>query len=168
MRMDALIAEMYLTVYNTVRRKSAMTREITDVHEIGQLRERCEHLKKAITQLGDLRQGSLVERYRVCGKPSCHCARDGSPGHGPSWSLTHSVHGKTVTRVIPVRQVGATKQQIAEYRLFRELARELVEINERICQAQLDCDRAGADTEPAKKRASKKVLTKRWQRKLKH
>ena len=58
--------------------------------------------------LGDLRPGSLVARFRKCGKRNCHCAAEGAPGHGPSWSLTHGVRGKTVTRVIPADAVEET------------------------------------------------------------
>ena len=38
-----------------------------------------------IAKLGPMRRGSLVSIYRKCGKPNCHCAVPGSPGHGPSW-----------------------------------------------------------------------------------
>ena len=47
-----------------------------------QLRDRRDEIKKKIVQVEDLRPGSLVERYRRCGKPTCHCAHDGGPGHG--------------------------------------------------------------------------------------
>ena len=59
---------------------------------------------RQLASLGDLRPGSLVARFK-CGKPNCHCAAEGAPGHGPSWSLTRGVRGKTVTRVIPADAV---------------------------------------------------------------
>ncbi|MBZ5625573.1 MAG: hypothetical protein LAQ69_43785, partial [Acidobacteriia bacterium] len=58
-------------------------------------------LQDALAQVDDLRPGSLVERFRKCGKPTCHCAKPGSTGHGPSHSLTREVDGKTVTKIIP-------------------------------------------------------------------
>ena len=54
------------------------------------LEVRREELRQQLASLGDLRPGSLVGRYRKCGKPNCHCAEDGSQGHGPSWSLTRA------------------------------------------------------------------------------
>ncbi len=84
----------------------------------------------------DLRPGSLVERYRRCGKPGCHCAGTGASGHGPSWSLTHAVGGKTVTRIIPPHAVDATRRQIAEYQRFRGLVRALVDTSERVMRGQ--------------------------------
>ena len=47
----------------------------------------------ASATLGDLRPGSLKPRYRKCGKPNCHCAREGDPGHGPKWVLSREVKG---------------------------------------------------------------------------
>jgi hypothetical protein len=87
--------------------------------------------------VGELRPGSLVGRYRRCGKPTCHCAREGDGGHGPSWSLTRAVGGRTVTRIIPADAVDRTRQQIAEYGRLRRLTGELVEVSEGLCDALL-------------------------------
>ena len=83
--------------------------------------------------------GSLVGRFRKCGKVSCHCAQPASEAHGPSWSLTRAVEGKTVTKVIPPGSaVEQTKAQIAEYRRFRKLVKELIELNVQICDQKLE------------------------------
>src|SRR6266702_6835156 len=94
-------------------------------------------LQIALTQVDDLRPGSLVARFRKCGKPTCHCAKPNSPGHGPSYSLTREVENKTVTKIIPPSAVEQTQQQIAEYRRFRDLTRDFVEVSEKVCDAQL-------------------------------
>ena len=107
-----------------------------------------------------MRPGSLVERYRACGKPGCHCAKKGSRGHGPSWSLTREVGGKTVTKVIPAQAVEATRGQIAEYRRFRATVRELVDTGERLCDARLE-KTAATSQEAAKKGASQTPSRKR-------
>ena len=97
-----------------------------------------DQLKTRLLEVGDLRPGSLVERFRKCGRPTCHCAQPDSPGHGPCYSLTQAVGGKTVTRIIPKGPaVERTRQQIAEYHRFRELVRELIAVSEQICEAQL-------------------------------
>ena len=85
---------------------------------------------RQLASLGDLRPGSLVARFRKCGKPNCHCAAEGAPGHGPSWSLTRGVRGKTVTRVIPADAVEETCAQIEECRRLRRLTGELIEVSE--------------------------------------
>jgi hypothetical protein len=96
-----------------------------------------ERVKMQLADLGDLRPGSLVERYRKCGKPNCHCAKPGESGHGPSWSLTHDSKGKTVTKVIPANLVSQTREQVAEYQRLRGLTRDLVEVSEKICDARI-------------------------------
>ena len=121
-------------------------------HDPEVLRQRRDEIRAQLASLGDLRPGSLVGRYRRCGKPHCHCAREGDPGHGPSFSLTRAVGGKTVTRIIPAAAVARTQAQIAEYGRLRRLTGELVEVSEGLCEALL----AGPDSavaEGAKKGA---------------
>ena len=102
------------------------------------LRDRRDQLTASLARVDDLRPGFLTARFRKCGKPNCHCAEKDSPGHGPSYSLTHRVGGKTVTQVIPQGPaVERTKAQIAEYRRFRNLVRELIVVSEQICSAQV-------------------------------
>ena len=115
------------------------------------LREKRDHLTASLALLGDLRPGFLTARFRKCGKPNCHCAQKDSPAHGPSYSLTHRAGGKTVTQVIPRGPaVERAKEQIAEYRRFRNLVRELIAVSEQICSAQL--------REPEGSEAKKKPL----------
>jgi hypothetical protein len=127
---------------------------------VEQLRRQRDELKARVSEVGDLRPGSLVERYRRCGKAGCHCAGKGESGHGPSWSLTREVGGKTLTRVIPAAAVVQTREQIAEHRRLRALVRELVETSERLCDAKLEAGEASLD-EVAKKGASKKPSRRR-------
>ena len=127
-----------------------------------QLRARRDQLKAQLAEVGDLRPGSLVERYRRCGKPNCHCAGKGADGHGPSWSLTREVAGKTVTTVIPAAAVAQTRQQIAEYQRFRTLARALIETSEQLCEAHLrtpeapsrEAAKKGGSTRPSRAKLS--------------
>ena len=118
---------------------------MTTMDRIQQLEQRRAALKRQVSETGDLRPGSLVERYRRCGKAGCHCAGKGAVGHGPSWSLTREVGGKTVTRVIPPDAVARTRTQVDEYHRFRTVVRELVETSDQLCDAKL----AAPDAVPA-------------------
>ena len=84
---------------------------------------------------------SLVARFRKCQRIAT--AAEGAPGHGPSWSLTHGVRGKTVTRVIP-----ATPSKKRAPRSKNAVAcagtAELIEVSEQWCDARLRT--AGART----------------------
>ena len=101
------------------------------------LRDKRDQLVTSLARVDDLRPGFLTARFRKCGKPTCRCAQKDSPGHGPSFSLTHRIAGKTVTQVIPQGPaVERAKAQIAEYHRFRKLVRELILISEQICSAR--------------------------------
>jgi hypothetical protein len=82
-----------------------------------------------------MRPGSVVGAVFRCGKPTCHCARPEDPGHGPNLRLTYKWHGKTVTEALPTpAAVRKAEREIAEFRDYQRLGRELVEVNEKICR----------------------------------
>jgi hypothetical protein len=119
-----------------------------------QLEAERERLKDKLAQVEDMRPGSLVERFRKCGKATCHCAQPASEAHGPSWSLTRAVGGKTVTKVIPAGSaVEQTKAQIAEYRRFRKLIQEPIELSVQICDQKL---REGSGPSVGKKNGTRR------------
>lgn len=132
------------------------------------LTKRRDELRAQLGRIQDMRPGSLCPRFRKCGKPTCHCAKGDSPGHGPIWTLTWKAKGKTMARIIPEGPAAErTKEQIAEFRRFQEISQELVEVSGRLCDAKLAaCLEAEADAE-AKKGASKRPLTRRPPRNLK-
>jgi len=131
---------------------------LPDATPIEQLLSQSQTVKSRIAAVGEMRPGSLVQRYRKCGKPNCRCAKRGAQGHGPDWILTREVKGKTVTKAVPGGSaVQQTRAQIEEYRRFRELIRELIQINERICDLRLrqpDTAAAGGDK---KNRARRRI-----------
>ena len=109
------------------------------------LREQRATLLAQFAAIEEFRPGSLVERYRKCGKPTCHCAREGERGHGPSWSLTRGVKGKTVTKVIPADFVDVTLEQIGRHRELQRLLHEYTELNVKICDALIERSRGESD-----------------------
>ena len=125
------------------------------------LEQERQSLRATLASVGDLRPGSLVQRRHRCGKPSCHCARTNSPGHGPSWALTRAVQGKTVTRGIPVGPaVQRTREQIEEYRRFRALVHQFIEVSEHLCDARLRLSQT-ASKEGAEKGGSRRRSRRR-------
>ena len=103
-----------------------------------QLRRRKKQILQEISALDDFRQGSLSPRYRKCGKPYCHCAKEGAKGHGPLWIVTRAVEGKTVSKAIPKEYVEKTFEQIDTFHEFQKLVHEYTEVNIRICDDELD------------------------------
>ncbi len=114
-----------------------------------------DQLKSQLSQIGEMRSGSLTARFRKCGKPTCHCAKKGAQGHGPSYSLTRPVAGKTVTRIIPAGPaVEQTRQQVEEYHRFRQLVQQFLSVSEQICDWQLR--HAQPETEEVKKNLARR------------
>ena len=60
------------------------------------LETRRDRILQLIAGLGDMRPGSLSSRSRPCGKTTCQCRSPGGKPHGPYWSLTFKIKGKTV------------------------------------------------------------------------
>jgi hypothetical protein len=67
------------------------------------------------------------------------------------------VDGKTVAQRIPSGPaVERSKQHVAEYKRFRELARELIEISDQICDLRLKDLQGVREIETKKKRHRRK------------
>jgi len=62
---------------------------------LSELEKEREKILKEIHQLGDMRSGSLSVRYQQCSKSPCVCHEPGHPGHGPIYSFSTLVNGKT-------------------------------------------------------------------------
>ena len=107
---------------------------------LAELRVQRAEILAHIGAIEDFRPGSLVGRYRRCGKPTCHCAQEGDRGHGPSWSLTRAVKGKTVTKIVRPDAVEATREQIGRYHELQRLLHQFTEVNVKICDVLLDSD----------------------------
>ena len=101
-----------------------------------ELAERRDRAREQFATLGDLRPGTLSENYRKCGKSTCRCAREGDPGHGPSWVLNRTAKGRTGSVRIPVAEIEETRRLVAEYRRFREFSAEFLEASEALAAAR--------------------------------
>jgi hypothetical protein len=92
-------------------------------------------LLRNLLVLGDFRPGSISTTSGRCGKPSCHCHQPGNPGHGPHWRLTYKRRGKTVSESLPDEPARRkAEREIAAYREFQQLSRQLLDVNLAICR----------------------------------
>jgi hypothetical protein len=66
-----------------------------------------------------MRRGSLSERTIKCSKPGCACADDPKARHGPYFSLTRAVQGKTHSRFLTAEQAAVARRQIEAGHEFR-------------------------------------------------
>ena len=73
-------------------------------------------------------RGSLIERFKRCGRPGCKCAR--GVGHGPKVYLSVSMpKARPVMVYVPQERVSEIEQLVADYRRTRQLLDEIAAIN---------------------------------------
>ncbi len=110
-------------------------------------------LQEELVQVGELRLGSLIHRYRRCGKPNCVCADPAHRGHG-CWVITKRVAGKNVMSTVPNEEdLPEVRRQLEEGRRFWKLAEEFAEASDELSRRRLKGAEAKAT---AKKGGSKK------------
>jgi hypothetical protein len=94
-------------------------------------------LFEQMLRLPDFRSGSITTTRGTCGKPNCRCHQPNQPGHGPNVRLTRKVNGKTITETFATpAKLHKAQREVEAYHHFRELAAQLLAVNEQICSAR--------------------------------
>jgi len=110
-----------------------------------------------IVDLGDFRSGSITAISGRCGKPECRCHQPNQPGHGPNFRLTRKVNGKSVSETFPSpAELRKAQREVEAFHGFRELSRELLEVNEKICSARPVEDTLTPQEKKLRKRSGRK------------
>ena len=92
------------------------------------LRKQRKQLLHQLPPLDRLLRGSLIKRYKPCGKAGCKCAR--GPGHGPKYYLSVSYSGKHPEMdYVPQDSQRQVTEALAHYHRFREIVEEICQIN---------------------------------------
>jgi hypothetical protein len=105
-----------------------------------------DRLYALLAVLGDFRRGSVSENYRRCGRANCACAAPGHPGHGPRFLWTRSAgRRKTAGRQLAAAEVAKVRREVARHAEFTAAVEQIVEVNEKICEAR---PVAGPDAPP--------------------
>jgi len=112
-------------------------------------------------RLPDFRSGSITATRGTCGKPTCRCHQPNQPGHGPNYRLTRKLKGKTVTETFAIpAELHKAQREVEAYHHFRQLAEQLLEINERICRARPVEQELTPSKKKKRKSSSRKLLAK--------
>ena len=101
-----------------------------------QARSRIERIRDVLSRVEYLCSGTLLERMKVCGKPSCRCAQDPTARHGPYYEWGHMKAGKLVHRQVSAEQAERLRQAIENYRQVQQLLRDWEEETERLIDAE--------------------------------
>ena len=123
-------------------------------------------LAERLAQLRPMRRGSLSERYVKCSKPGCACSQDPAARHGPYYSVSRVVAGRTQSRWLDAAHVDTVRRQIEEGQQFREDIEAYWQACERWADAELESPEA-ASKRAAEKKGSKPQSRPRSARKSK-
>jgi hypothetical protein len=116
-----------------------------------------------LSELGDLRRGSIAETYRRCGKSNCACGEAEHPGHGPRYLLMTKVDGRSRAQAIAAGpELAKVRREVATHQRFRALVQQILEVNEALCQVRP----MEATAESSERRTLKKKLLRSSRRRL--
>jgi len=98
--------------------------------------ERLEEIRRRVAALDYVCSGTLQRRTKVCGKPSCACARDPAARHGPYYEWSHREGGHTVYSVLPASLGPLLARAVRNYHRLRRLLRRWERESVRVLKAR--------------------------------
>jgi hypothetical protein len=111
--------------------------------EIKKLQGRIIRIKKKLSQLGDLRPGSLSKQYNVCGNPTCRCKDPTNPKkHGPYYQLSYTYRGKSKTEFVRKESLREVQKEMKNYAIFRQLTKEWIDISLEISRLRREASKS--------------------------
>ena len=103
-----------------------------------QIEKQIQRIKKELTELGELRPGSLSKQYNVCGKASCRCKDPEHPKrHGPYYQVSYGRKGKSSSAFVRPESLADVKKQLANYKRLKELVNRWIDLGLEHAQLQL-------------------------------
>lgn len=110
--------------------------------QIEKMKKRIERIKAELVLTGEMRPGRLNEQLTVCGRSNCHCMRPKKPKrHGPYYHLSYVHQGKSTSQFIQKELVGTVRPQLANYKHFKALTAEWVDIALTLAKEKLRADK---------------------------
>jgi hypothetical protein len=106
--------------------------------------EQREILTSGLPSFAQIVRGSLVTRYRRCGKPNCHCVK--GRGHGPAYYLVVTLKpGKTEQILLSEEMLPVARQFLDNYKRWWAALEQVSAVNRRLLRL-----RVGGLAEPGK------------------
>ncbi|HLE36206.1 MAG TPA: DUF6788 family protein [Candidatus Acidoferrales bacterium] len=105
----------------------------------GRARKLMEHrqvLASDLPPFSEIVRGSLVTRYRRCGKPTCHCAT--GEGHGPAHYLAVTLKpGKTEQILLSEEMLPVARQFLNNYNRWWAALEKVSAVNRRLLRLRV-------------------------------
>ncbi|MGA7901856.1 MAG: DUF6788 family protein [Terrimicrobiaceae bacterium] len=101
------------------------------------LRQRRQALVRQLERLEPfILRGSLIERFKRCGKPGCKCAR--GPGHGPKYYLSISQPGaRPEMDYVPVEYSQQVSEYLHNFQQVRQLLEQICNLNRELLRRRV-------------------------------
>jgi hypothetical protein len=98
------------------------------VRTLEQIDRRIAEIKRALTQLGPLRPGSISRQYNICGTPGCRCKADPPEKHGPYHQLNFTWRGRSHTEFVREQDLAEATAELDSYHQLRSLNEEWIDL----------------------------------------
>jgi len=106
--------------------------------QLEKLEKRVKTIQMKLQNIGEMRPGSLNKQLTVCGRPGCRCQDTKKPKrHGPYYQLSYVHQGKSTTQFIQKDLVPMVAQQLKNYKTFKSLTTEWVDLALTIAKERL-------------------------------
>ena len=104
-----------------------------------ELRRRRRRLLRDMPPLDRIMRGSLVERFKRCSNPGCHCAE--GRGHGPKTYLSVSVPGQRPQMdYVPNARCDEVRALVDNFNTARAILNEVCAINTELLRRREELD----------------------------
>jgi Family of unknown function (DUF6788) len=110
-----------------------MSKASTQAKRLFKQRER---LTSGLPAFAQIVRGSLVTRYRRCGKPTCHCAQ--GRGHGPAHYLVVTLKpGKTEQILLSEEMLPVARRFLDNYKRWWAALEKVSAVNRRLLRLRV-------------------------------
>ena len=101
------------------------------------LRQRRQALVRQLERLEPfILRGSLIERFKRCGKPGCKCAQ--GLGHGPKYYLSVSQPGaRPEMDYVPVEHSQQVSEYLHNFQQVRQLLEQICNLNRELLRRRV-------------------------------
>ena len=78
-------------------------------------RTRIAAVKRRIAAIDLVASGTLLERTKVCGQPTCRCASDANARHGPYYEWNRRLQGRLHHRAVASEEARVIRRAMHDY-----------------------------------------------------
>ncbi|MCP4678786.1 MAG: hypothetical protein GY854_25525 [Deltaproteobacteria bacterium] len=98
---------------------------------LARLREEFTKIKSEFEEIDFVLQGSVVERWKKCGKPACRCHKNPDEWHGPYHQWSWKSGGRTSSLSLSREQADLCREWVENNRRLEGIVKKLRSLSSR-------------------------------------